>query len=58
MAALSAKRCNPALKKFATRLKERGKAAKVILVAVARKLLVIANAILREKKPWKTPLAA
>ena len=58
MAALSAKRCNPSLKKFATRLKERGKAAKVILVAVARKLLVIANAILREKKPWKTPLAA
>lgn len=53
MAALSAKRFNPALRRFAERLKEKGKAAKVILVAVARKLLVIANAILRDQKPWR-----
>jgi transposase len=58
MAALSAKRFNPSLKKFAARLVEKGKAAKVVLVAVARKLLVIANAILREKTPWKAPAAA
>jgi transposase len=53
MAALSAKRWNPALREFATRLKEKGKAAKVILVAVARKLLIIANAILRTQQPWE-----
>jgi transposase len=58
MAALSAKRLNPSLKEFAKRLVEKGKAAKVVLVAVARKLLVIANAILREKTPWKAPVAA
>ena len=53
MAALSAKRWNPALREFAARLEEKGKAAKVILVAVARKLLVIANAILRAQQPWE-----
>ena len=57
MAALSAKRWNPALREFATRLKEKGKAAKVILVAVARKLLVIANAILRSQQPWENRAA-
>jgi transposase len=53
MAALSAKRWNPTLREFATRLKEKGKAAKVILGAVARKLLIIANAILRTQQPWE-----
>jgi transposase len=57
MAALSAKRWNPALREFAARLKEKGKAAKVILVAVARKLLVIANAILRSQQPWENRAA-
>jgi transposase len=51
-AALSARRYNPALRAFADRLAARGKAAKVVLVAVARKLLMIANAILRDRKPW------
>jgi transposase len=59
MAALSAKRFNPQLRAFADRLVAKGKAAKVVLVAVARKLLVIANAILREQKPWESaPVAA
>jgi transposase len=53
MAALSARRFNPALRAFADRLEEKGKAAKVILVAVARKLLIIANAIIRDQKPWE-----
>lgn len=57
MAALSAKRWNPTLRQFATRLKEKGKAAKVILVAVARKLLVIANAILLSQRPWENRAA-
>jgi transposase len=58
MAALSAKRFNPSLKAFAERLLAKGKARKVVLVAVARKLLVLANAILRTKTPWKTPVVA
>jgi transposase len=60
MAALSARRFNPVLRAFADRLDEAGKAAKVVLVAVARKLLVIANAVLRDQQPWRepTPVAA
>ena len=52
MAALTASRFNPALKAFADRLKAAGKRPKVILTAVARKLVVLANAILRSGKPW------
>lgn len=59
-AALSARRYNAPLKAFADRLSAKGKAAKVVLIAVARKLLVIANAILRDRKPWadSAPAAA
>jgi transposase len=53
MAALAARQFNPALKAFADRLAATGKPAKVVLIAVARKLLVIANAILRDNKPWR-----
>lgn len=52
MAALSAARYNPALRAFSERLRAAGKAAKVRLVAVARKLLTIANAVLRDGRPW------
>ncbi len=52
MAALSAWRFNPALRAFGDRLEAAGKPPKVALIAVARKLLTIANAILREMKPW------
>lgn len=57
MASLAARQWNPALKAFADRLEAAGKPAKVVLIAVARKLLVIANAILRDQKPWcdRTP---
>lgn len=51
-AALSARRFNPPLRAFADRLAAAGKAPKVVLIAVARKLLVIANAILRDRRPW------
>ena len=57
MAALSASRYNPALRAFSDRLRAAGKAAKVRLVAVARKLLTIANAVLRDGKPWAAALA-
>jgi transposase len=53
MAAMSAKRCNPALKYFYERLVAAGKPKMVALIAVARKLLTILNAIIRDKKPWQ-----
>ena len=52
MAALSARRSDPASRAFADRLKAAGKPAKVVLTAVARKLLVVANAVLRTGLPW------
>jgi transposase len=53
MAALSAVKHNPTLKQFRERLAKAGKKAKVILTAVARKLVVIANAVLRSGQPWQ-----
>lgn len=53
MAALSAARFNPTLKTFHQRLIAAGKPKMVALVAVARKLLVILNAVLRDQKPWQ-----
>jgi transposase len=58
LAALSAARHAGPLKDFADRLKGRGKRAKVVLIAVARELLVIANAVLRSGRPWDPALAA
>lgn len=58
MAALTAVRCNPPLKAFYKRLIGRGKPAKVALTAVMRKLLVIANAMLKNERPWQPALAA
>ena len=58
MAALSASRYNPALREFSQRLKAAGKAVKVRLVAVARKLLTIANAVLRDGKAWEPAWAS
>jgi transposase len=58
MAALAARRFNPVLRSFADRLAAAGKRPKVILAAVARKLLVIANAVLRSGRPWDPNFAA
>jgi transposase len=52
MAALTAVRHNPALKAFYARLVAAGKAKKLALAAAAHKLLTIADAILRSKRPW------
>lgn len=52
MAAISAIRCNPDLKSFYQRLKSEGKAPKVAIVAVMRKLIIIANTLLTEDRPW------
>jgi transposase len=53
MAAMVAARFNPTLKAFRDRLLAAGKTRIVSLVAVARKLLTILNAILRDHAPWK-----
>jgi transposase len=52
MAALSARRCNPAIKAFAERLAQAGKPPKVILVACMRKLLTLMNAMLKNNASW------
>jgi transposase len=52
MASVSAMRYNPPLRAFYLRLRQAGKAAKVALTAVSRKLLTIANAMIRDMKPW------
>jgi transposase len=52
MASISAMRCNPALKPFYRRLRSEGKPTKVAIVAVMRKLIIIANTLLTEDRAW------
>lgn len=54
MAALAAKRCDPALKAFAQGLAARGKPVKLVLVAIMRKLIETANLILARGTPWRS----
>ena len=49
----AARQGNAFLRAFADRLEAAGKAPKVIRIALARKLLIIANAVLRDNTPWK-----
>ena len=53
MGAVTASRHNPPLKRFHDRLLAQGKPKLVALVAVARKLLTILNAIVRDRQPWR-----
>jgi len=52
--ALSATRFNPDLKALYDRLRARGKPAKVALVAVMRKLIILANALVRDDRLWQS----
>lgn len=52
MAALVATRHNPVFKAFYERLKANGKAAKVAIVAVMRKLIATLNAMLKNNEAW------
>lgn len=52
-AAVSAIRFNPEMKAFYARLRAAGKQAKVALVAVARKLLVIVNTLVAKNQTWR-----
>ena len=53
MGALAATRFNPAVKGFYERLLVAGKPRKVALVACMRKLLVVLNAVLKHRAPWR-----
>jgi transposase len=51
--AMVAARYNPQLKQFRDKLGAAGKPKVLALVAVARKLITILNAILRDRRPWQ-----
>lgn len=51
-AALVASHHNPVLKTFADRLRDAGKPHKVIVTAVARKLVTIVNALIKSGQKW------
>jgi transposase len=55
MGALNAVRRDPTLKSFYQKLRAAGKPAKLALIAVARKLLTILNAMLRDRKTYAAP---
>ena len=54
-AALVAAHHNQSLKSFADRLRKAGKPHKVIITAVARKLVTIANALCKSRQKWTAP---
>ncbi len=54
MGAMVAMQHNPVLKAFFDRLVAAGKPKMIALIAVARKLLTILNAIIRDNRKWKT----
>ncbi|MCM5556021.1 IS110 family transposase [Pleomorphomonas sp. NRK KF1] len=53
MGALVAARHNPSLKAFRDRLVDHGKPKLVAIIAVARKLITILNALIRDNQPWR-----
>ena len=53
MAALTALRCNPAIRRFAGRLRERGKVFKMVITACMRKLLIVLNTMMRNQTLWR-----
>lgn len=56
-AALVASHHNPALKTFAERLRAAGKPHKVVITAVARKLVTIVNALIKSGQKWSVQAA-
>jgi transposase len=53
LCALSAKRCNPGMTAIYNRLIAAGRPHKVALIAVARKLIVLANTLITQNRPWQ-----
>jgi transposase len=58
LAVVRAIRCNPVIQPFSARLRAAGKPVKVAMVACMRKLLTIANAMLRDGMRWAVPTAS
>jgi transposase len=56
-AALVASHHNPVLKTFAQRLRTVGKPHKVVITAVARKLVTIVNALIKSQQKWSVQVA-
>ena len=52
MPALNAIRCNPEFKAKYQAMIKAGKPAKVAIVAIMRKLLILANALIRDQRKW------
>ena len=57
LGAMNAARFNPALKPLYERLRAAGKPAKLAFIAVARKLLTILNAMIRDQRMWEECIA-
>lgn len=55
MAALSATKHNPVIKKFYERLMKKGKPFKVAITACMRKMITIMNVMVRTSSPWRCP---
>lgn len=53
IASMSASRHHPQMKLFYQKLLAAGKPKMVALIAIARRLLILLNAILRDQKPWQ-----
>jgi transposase len=58
MCTLTAVRCDPLMRAYYQRLRDRGKPFKVALIACLRKFLIILNAMLRTGTTWRTPCPA
>ena len=58
LAAMAASRHNKQLRAFRDRLVAAGKPRMVAIIAVARKLLVVLNAVMRTGQPWREDHAA
>ncbi len=52
LSAVSAIRCNPPMRVFYKRMRAAGKAAKLALIAVARKLALLANTLIANDRTW------
>jgi len=53
MAAVAALRINQGMAKFYTRLKDNGKPSKAAFIAVMRKMIVLANTLIRQQRKWQ-----
>jgi transposase len=56
LAAFTGRRCNAPLRALYERLRAAGKPVKVCLIACARKLLIMLNAMMRDRSPWNPQL--